>query len=75
MIIRLLMILVAAVLAVVLVKAVVAVAILGAIAFGVLFSVNVVRRALFGNARRRLEEPRVMRRVTPLARPTVSVRR
>lgn len=76
MISRFLMILVAAVVAVFLLKAFVAVAILAAIAFGALFSINVARRALFGKARRRpLREPQPMRRVTPLARPTISVRR
>lgn len=76
MIVRVLMFLVAAVLAVVLLKVVVAVAIVAAIAFGALFSLNVMRRMLLGPVRRRgLTEPQRMRRVTPLARPTISVRR
>ena len=76
MIIRFVMLLVAAVVAVVLLKAVVAVAIVAIVAFGCLFAFNVVRRAVLGSApRRRMGAMRRMRRVTPLAKPNISVRR
>ena len=75
MVIRFLMILVAAFVAVVLLKTIVAVAIVAAVAFGCLFSVNVARRMLFGTPPERLRQSQPMRRVTPLARPTISVRR
>lgn len=76
MITRFLIILVAAVLAVFLVKAIVAVAIVATVVFACFFTFNVARRALFAGARsERLRQPQPMRRVTPLARPTISVRR
>ena len=83
MIVRFFMIFAAAILAVLLLKAVAAVALVAVVAFGALFAFNVARRAVLGSGTRRRvgtrrpggSVPLPLRRVKPLAHPTVSVRR